>query len=461
MKPIVAALATALAVRLLVPVLALPIARPGPQFREPDTVGYVRVATQWWETGRYGAPQQAEIVRTPGYPVLLLPGVASERIEAVTIGLQILLGCLTVWFVYRTALLAFENETVALAGAWFMACEPVSAVYASKLLSETLFTTLLAAALWLLARYSVSRGWRDILAAAVAIAAAAYVRPIAYFLPAWVGLSVVIIFWRRVEWRRHLLVQAVVFVALAFALLVPWQIRNFFAAGYAGFSAISDINLYYYEALPIVAEREAGGPVERDAVRIEAGEGDPAAYLRQHPEQIEWSAAQRYRFLRQEAMRIILAHPSAWARVHVGGMLNTLTDSGRNAWLGFFRLADTGKPTEAPPARTFWQRLTDAAAQRPRVLAIHGLLAVTLAIYLGLAFTGVVSAGGPGARPAVLLALALFTYLLLVSGGDAGYHRFRIPMTPVICLFAAQGGSTAVALARRYGLVRRRATSEQ
>ena len=69
----------------------------------------------------------------------------------------------------------------------------------------------------------------------------------------------------------------------------------------------------HYEALPILAEQQGIGPAERDVARIEAGEGNLAAYLRQHPEQTDWPAARRYEFLRQESLRIIRAHPLDWA----------------------------------------------------------------------------------------------------------------------------------------------------
>ena len=40
-----------------------------------------------------------EIRRTPGYPLLLTLGVLADRIAAVTIAVQILLGTATVWMV--------------------------------------------------------------------------------------------------------------------------------------------------------------------------------------------------------------------------------------------------------------------------------------------------------------------------------------------------------------------------
>ncbi|HET6884226.1 MAG TPA: glycosyltransferase family 39 protein [Pirellulales bacterium] len=430
-----AVLATALALRISFPLFALAVAQPEPQFREPDTEGYLRVADEWLKTGRFAVGGEAEIVRTPGYPLLLMPGIAVGHVEAITIGLQSLLACLSVWLAYRTSLAVFGNRTIALTAAWLLACEPISIIYASKLLSETLFTTCVASACCLLASYASSRRWRELIAAAIVVSVAAYVRPIAYFLPLWVALALVVVGWRQVSDRKRLCLQALAFAGLSMALLVPWQVRNWLAVGYAGFSAISDVNLYYYEALPVLAEQQGIGPAQRNRARVEAGETDLSKYLRQHPEQADWPAARRYRFLRQQASEIIRTHPLAWMQLHFAGVVHTLTDSGRNAWLSFFGIP-SANPEPARGTPTLWRRLTNAASQRPLVLAVHALLAAVLLVYLTLAAVGV---GGALQNRAALLILAVAIYLLLLSGGDAGYHRFRLPLTPIICTFAARG----------------------
>ncbi|HEX7377805.1 MAG TPA: glycosyltransferase family 39 protein [Pirellulales bacterium] len=475
-------LAAAAVLRAGTALFALALAQPAPQFREPDSDGYLRLAANWWQTGRYAMGAEPEILRSPGYPLLLLPEVALGRADWLTIALQIALSCVTVWLVYRTGLALFNHAATALGAAALFACDPLSVLYASKLLSETAFTTAISAAVYLLIRYLLSPHWRHLLAAAVCVAAAAYLRPIAYYLPIWIGVSLVCIQWRRSDRWRLLLycpragtrqsvaaedgppgpsptgvtaweghptrarenasfllvcgVEALAFTVLGMSLLAAWQFRNWKETGYTGFSAISDKNLYYYEALPVLAERRGVPPARRQQARYEAGETDLAIYLRRHPEQANWTAPARYRFLRHEALRIIRAQPLAWAKIHFTGVWHTLTDSGRNAWLSFFGLADM-RATDMPrPPRTFWQRLCEAATERPAVLAIHALLAAFVAVYLVLALFGIIRAAR---LPCALLVLSVALYLVLLSGGDAGYHRFRLPVTPAICLFAAHG----------------------
>lgn len=442
-----AAVCVALIVRAAVPLLALAVATPGPQWREPDTEGYVRAAQELWHTGRLGTPERPEIIRTPGYPLLLLPGVAMGHVEAVTVMLQVLFGCATVWFVYLTARVALGDNERALAAAWLMACDPVSIIYSSKLLTETCFTTFLTAGLWLNARYAASRRWSDLALAAIVIAASAYVRPIVYFLPIWLGLAILAVFWRGDADRRRLFLQSAAFVAIGMGLMAPWQIRNYIESEYPGFAAISDVNLYYYEALPVVADQQHLPAAEMDRFRIEEGEGSEENYLLKHPEQRDWSEGQRLRYLRQEALRIILSDPRRSVRLHFSGIAHMLIDSGRNAWLAFFRLADTSKSSTPLRSASLRERLTAAIKQKPHVLAIHGLLGLILFTYLSLAAIGLVS---PASRtPAMLMVLAVGLYLLLISGGLAAYHRFRVPLVPVICLLAAEGYLVLVCQFRR------------
>lgn len=446
-KPILIVLAVACGLRVLTPLVAFATARPGPLFHEPDTAGYLRAAEQLANTGRFATADGPEIVRTPGYPLLLAFGVLAERVDAVTIGLQIVLSCISVWLVYRLGLL-LDGRRAGLAAAWLLACEPLSVLYASKLLSETLFTTLLTLSLFFAARYHRELRWFDLLGAAVAIAAAAYVRPIAYYLPPWLAAVWLVSLYRRAESRWRLAKQLGVFLLVSMGLMGLWQWRNLRLAGYPGFSAIADVNLYYYQAVPVLAELE-GVPTEQffDYQR-ELGFHDRAAWLRRHPEARDWSEARRYALLRAEARRVLRAHPLIAMRLHLSGVVHTLCDSGRNAWVHFFRLLPDEEPADAGGLRSPSERLMAALRNKPFVLAIHAALALTLAIYLGLALAGL-ARGVRQCNPWTLLLVAELAYFLILSGGPAGYHRFRLPIEPILCLLAGSGWLAIVDAYRR------------
>lgn len=440
-------LAVACGLRVLTPLVALATARPGPLFHEPDTACYLRAAEQLATTGRFATADGPEIVRTPGYPLLLACGVLAERVNAVTIGLQIVLSCISVWLVYRLGLL-FDGRRAGLAAASLLACEPLSVLYASKLLSETLFTTLVTVSIFFAARYHRKLRWLDLLAAAVAVAAAAYVRPIAYYLPPWLVVVWLVLLSRRAEPRRRLAKQLGAFLLISMGLMGLWQWRNLRVAGYPGFSAIADVNLYYYQAVPVLAELEGIPPAQLSDYQRELGFHDRAAWLRRHPEARDWPDARRYALLRTEARRVLRAHPLIAIRLHLSGVAHTLFDSGRNAWVNFFRLLPENEPADAGGLRSPSERLIAALRNKPLVLAIHAALALTLAIYLGLALAGL--ARGVGQRnPLTLLLAAVLAYFLILSGGPAGYHRFRLPIEPIICLLAGYGWLAIVDAYRR------------
>jgi hypothetical protein len=440
-------LALALSLRLLIPALGFLTAPGGPLVREPDSPGYIRAAEELVRWGRFGRPGEPELMRTPGYPLLLAPGAWLGCVDLAVIGLQIGLGCLTTWLVYRLGQLTFERDDWALAGALAYACEPLSALYCSKLLSETLFTAAIAAATVFVLRFVRRGSNRDWMASAALFAAATYVRPIAYFLPLVVAVSVLLTTWRRAPSKGRLLLQASGFLCLACGLVAAWQARNYVEAGYPKFSAISDINLYYYQAAGVLAA-ERGAPLSE--VQKELGYGDDEVYFRLHPAQRTWSQAGRFAFLRSEAVRILRERPGLMLKVHAAGVYGTLTDVGSNAYLGFFRLDDDrDRPRRLRADESSLARLRRAFRERPLTLTVHALLYAILLSYWAGGCAGAIC-GRVWRNPAALLLIAISCYFLVLSGGPAGYHRFRLPIMPIVSLFAGCGAASGWAATRRF-----------
>lgn len=437
----------ALALRTVVPLVGAAVARPHPQFREPDSFGYVQNAEALARQGSFVRDGEAEIIRTPGYPLFLVPAVWAEpwlgSVEAAAVTLQIVVGCVTVYFVYALGMAVFQRRDVAAAGATLMACEPLSVLYCSKLLTEALFACTLSATLLCLTRFLRNRAWRPLCAAAAALAASIFVRPIGLFLPFIIAVLLLLVGWRGATSRRKLAAQALVFGALSIAPVAAWQVRNYVRTGYGRFSAISEINLYYYQAAAVLA-RQQGKPL--DQMQRELGYSDSQVYFRLHPEQRDWTPGERYAFLRQQALRIIRHDPAAMFQIHLAGMRGTLFDVGTSAFVGFFGL-DRWRRSETVPdgnaPASYHARLRRALRDRPVETLLHGFLRISLMGYLGCAALGL-AAGESRRNPAAWLVVGLTAYLLLLSGGPAAYHRFRLPMVPVISLFAGMGFVTAL-----------------
>lgn len=406
-----------------------------------DTESYLAPARSLAERGAFEAGGQVELLRTPGYPWLLAVGVAVGYPVVVTLVLQVGLSLLTVVLVGRLAELWFGEVRAGRVAAWLAAIEPLGCTYASLLLSETLFTTLLVTGLYLLLRAQASGSlWRFALCGGW-LAAAAYVRPIGYPLPGVLAGGIVLGgWWRGDGWRA--MRQASVLLAVAYALTGAWQMRNAQRADYAKFSAIDDVNLYSYLAAAVEAQR-TGRPYYE--IQDERGYHDFQQYLRLHPEQREWTSGQRYRWQRRAAWGTLRHDPGIALAIHAKGMLRTLIDPGsvdlarllsqypaQGGLLG----AAVDRGVAAAVARLFRER---------SVLAVASLgMAVLLAGYYLLALRGWVHVGL--GKTWVWPAVFTVGYLVVASGGPQSVARFRHPVMP---LLAALAGGGYVALCRR------------
>jgi 4-amino-4-deoxy-L-arabinose transferase-like glycosyltransferase len=260
----------------------------------------------------------------PGYSVFLagLYAVGLDSARAVRL-VQVLLGTATVWLVMLLALRLFGRTTALAAGA-VAAFEPHLVFFTGLVLTETLFTFLLAASLLVFIQSRSPEPDERPLARAAAwgalSGAAALVRStFLLFLPLAAALDVALA--ERTE-RRARLVRQLVALAVYCAVLAPWTIRN--AARLGAFvpgTTCSGVALY-----------ESCGP---DAF----GGWDSRRHDWPEEDLAPLGEIERDRYLRRAALRNVLAHP------------------GSSAALAFVKLARLWSPVPwAPSYRTafYW-----------------------------------------------------------------------------------------------------------
>lgn len=376
---------------------------------------------------------------------MLVPGLALGRLELVTLLLQILMSCATVYLVYRIALVISRRRAVAGLAALALAIDPLSVLYASKLLTETLFTLCLLVGVYLASRYIEGGSPGLLIAAALPLAASAYVRPISYYLPLLLAatLAVAALVQRKLVMLRLATISA--FLALWAVFVVPWQLRNESVAEYPRFSATADINLYFYRAASILA-RQQNVPFYEMQRRM--GYADETAYLASHQEQTTWSKAARFSAMRDEALKIIGNDLGAFARIQLDGMVRVLFDPGATEYLKMFGLyPEAGGLLGALVDHGLAATVQELWANQPVVFWSNLLLIGALGLYYLSAVAGVTSLirtktyNLAWALPAVV-----GVYLALLSGGPAGLNRFRQPIMPLLCLYSGLG---AVHVCRR------------
>ncbi|MFH1572013.1 MAG: glycosyltransferase family 39 protein, partial [Gemmatimonadota bacterium] len=362
------------------------------------------------------------------------------HVMAATVALQAGLGAATVYLVYALALrLARGRRRPALAAALLCAAEPLAVIYAAKLLTETAFTFLLVVGLWALAAYLGEGRGRHLALAGLCLVGAAYVRPVAYYLPALVALGLTGRALRRRPRRGALLAHAAAFAVSCMVGLGAWRVRNAVVAGYDGFSAIADVNLYYYQAAAVRAAREG---IPFYTVQEQLGYRDEEIYLAAHPEQRDWPPARRYAFLRRAALEELAAHPLAAATLQARGVVAALADPGGLELLRLFgRYPRAAALLGVAVDRGLWPALQVLDRERPGALLLNLAMAAALLAYYGLAALGLARGRPPGAVALLLVGVGL--YLLLLSGGPASLSRFRHPLMPLVCALAGLGWEVA------------------
>lgn len=408
-------------------------------FFDPDSLSYLVPAQSLagdLEFTTYGVP---EIVRTPGYPWLLVPGVLIGAPVLFAVAVQVLLSTATVAVAGLLALRLWRRERTAALAAWLLAIDPLSIHLSSRILTECAFTFLSTAAVLLAARIVRAPSWKGAVWCGALLAVGTFVRPAGIAL--WVPLALAI----ATAGRRGLFCAAIV-AAIAALPPLAWTMRNRSAAGYDRFTGIADINALLYTAAGVTAVRE--GKSFRD-VQVAWGADTEAEYLAAHPEQRDWPLARRLKWMRQEASKRTEGAIVLLAKQHAKGMLRTAGDPG---------VLDPLKAVGVYPRNA---GLLGVAQDRGALGALKTLATdypqAAAAMALGLAYLGALwfaaTVGLLGRRSlrrgTVWAAAMALAYFVLAGGGPAATARFRAPAMPLLAVCAAQGVVVAVSLRRR------------
>ena len=431
-RDLVTVLVAALLARLLVPVTTSVVHDAGNFFLDmnADSHQYLQLA-QSLTTGHFAQNSVVELLRTPGYPLLVALGVFIGLPIGLTILVQVILGSVAALIVYAlaqhttTSLGYGDPRRVALSAGLLYALDPLSIVHSSLVLSETLFTTLLVAHLFILLRYFETGALRYIVVAGALAAAAAFVRPVAQYWPFVVGG--VLLFLpapNRVGHPFARLAPAIVFLVITLTPIMLWTARNQHQAGYSQFSAAGDFNIY----------SNLGSAIEGIDWQTALQRVDMLARRN------DWTQADRYEFMRREGIRLIVSQPMTYLAVHAKAVLKSLTPG----FAIYVRIYHPDYGSESTLERLFGGTalpVRDLLAALP----IYFLVGLACVGQYGLALAGL-RRGLVARNGLTVLILASAAYFLLMAGalGDMATARMRHPAMPAICVLAGLGASSAV-----------------
>lgn len=400
-------------------------------FFTPDSDGYLRCAQSLLHGSFsiYGVP---EIYRTPGYPLVLVPAVALGHPVVVGLLENFLFAVASAFLIWKIAEHLCPRDNRAAKWAVLLYCfEPVGFIYADKLMTETMFCTVLLLFIWLLLRFYSAATFKALVLFTVALGCATYVRPVTLYLGLWM-VPLLFLFPRSLPWRQRA-IKAMTFIVVFALFLAPWVIRVAKVSGYRGFSPAPDFISYFYLGAAVQGRLEHKSVAD---VRDKLGYYTDIVhdnYFKRHPDQKGWSQAQIFQFQGKEGRKVIAEHPFLYAFIHVKGCIVLMLDPG---------VTDILKPLSLyPEGGGLLDRVSDQGMSRsilwfvrvnPGGAALLVILVGQLMVYYFLALRGL---GHLAFEPRVLL-VWLVLYLILTSGGPIGLARYRAPIMPVVCIVA-------------------------
>ena len=422
-------------IRAALPIISYRISHNKEIFYAPDSRAYVNLAEELIETGNFARGDKPEIKRTPGYPVFLTSGIILGDLEGFTIFLQILLSCLTVFLVYEIGLRIFNKPSCALLGALLYSLEPLSIVFCSTILTETLFTFFIMAFLLFIIRYIQDQRFRDLIISALFLSASVYVRPVSYYLVIPVSVCIVIIGYYKRAIMKRFIFQAVAFFLICALLLGIWHARNLEVARFNGFSAIDAVYLYFYNGAAIEARKDKRPYYQ---VLKERGYGNIEAYFMKHPEQSSWSKTERFRFMKREGLREIQENLDIYIPIHFRGIIRVILDPGGVYYLKLLNLyPKQGGVLGMILDRGLFPAVKDLMKRNPLLFWINLILGIFLVFQLLFALSILFYRNPKGI--VILFILGIVAYFLLFSGGPNSIARLRHPIMSVVCILSSFG----------------------
>lgn len=377
-------------------------------FLVPDSFSYLTLAKKL-AAGRgfidsWGHP---EMFRTPAYPLLLSAGDVMRNPVSFALVVQSLMMAGIIALTFSIAHRLLRDERLAGVCALVVALEPTTMTWSMRVMPETALTLCLVAFAYFALQALETPHPKWVIAAAIAICAAAYVKPIAYPL---VFIIVIASFIRpRI---------ALIFLLTCIALLAPWIVRNH-RAGYSGFSTLAARAVYLSAGGSVIAQREHRPYEEvREQLQQRADVRGPTADPRSYE---------------REGMAVVASDPVGYAKTHIKGVLRTMFDPGATEYLRMF-----GIYFEGGRAKLASGGVRGAARTYPLAFWSSIALAVILAPLVILPLVGAMRVRAIRAPGVAFLLLAIVAaYLLFAGGGVPGYSRFRAPAVPFLVVMSA------------------------
>lgn len=405
---------------------------------QADQSEYLALAAgiaQHWDFGAWFGAE-----RMPLYPLFLAvchlltglpldPVGLPERSLVAALIVQNVLGLAAVYVMYRVGTL-YSRTTACLCAA-FAALNLNMILYSSQMLTEALFTPLMALVLYVFLLYRRTGGAVRLGALAALLGLGTLVRSVTMYFP------VFIVPYLLLEWGRGglgpRLKRVVLFCALFAVFLLPWMGRNLYLFGHASPTCQGEAHIVGW-VIPGIAQYEEG--VSYAEARAHWAE-TWRERLGEAPEDVRESPLARAS-LAQDFLREYVAGVSplsvakAWFWGAVKNVFTPVTvELGYVFEMDYTHFSDT-------PGASFPEQAWNFLAHNENKLYV-GLMLAGMAVMCVLRLAQAAGLVRLAARrPWDLAACLLLAAYFLAVNGPVGYAKYRLPLEPVFILLTAQ-----------------------
>jgi hypothetical protein len=284
------------------------------------------------------------------------------------------------------------------------------------------------------------------------LAAATLVRPVTYYLPVALALGFFLVFARvpglspqrgsiagdpGLRWKA----PAVLLISVL-PWLAAWQIRNYVETGYGGLSSITEVNLYaIVTAVTANGEQQHWPDMHKDlGVSDKQPDFHYQPYLAQYPEARGWSQVQCLTYMHSEAIRVIRAHHGFFLHGVLISFFETVFNPGAGWYDDLFSPENSTHNASIAIGQSPISRAISLAKAYPWIVAEKAAFEVVLLVLYLFAVRGVFRGDMRNAYKWLLLGTSL--YFLIITAVAAGREtdaHYRLPVMPIVCIFAAAG----------------------
>ena len=385
------------------------------------------------------------LLNTIGYPLFLATVFLRRGHAPGDIALaQLLISGLLVLIIYL-ALVRTVGTRSALISAIILLTDPLTILWSMTVLTETLFAVAIGLGALALTAWASSGKRLTLVLAGFCCGLACLVKPYAVLI---VGVWVVAVFFHprlpRIAWRISVLEgakRALIFGLPTLLLVAPWIARNAAIWDCPALSSVDRVTMRDYVAAKVLSEADHV-PLDQEQARLQASDPGVCPQLSAY------------------YLHVVLTHPAIYAKLHAAGTIPVLIGTSFDRWLQYFgvqyALPDLWGPFVDGGVGQLLAVLGNEWLRFPQGLML--MLALTsfqLAFY-ALAALGVFAfktTSSPAMRWNIIV-LSLGILVLVLTPGQGGNERFRVPVQPLLAILAAYG------LARRQPRFIRKSTPD-